>query len=141
MTLLPTRKVAGAFVGVFLIGALVGALLVKAFEDLWVNRFLVSTADPKSMAVRIDQKYLHDYHLTPDEELRIRPLIQEMTQQLYLSRKRFGVDIISTMDDYHNRIAEQMLPEHRDAYKEANDKRRKRMSSVLLLDQAATDSK
>jgi hypothetical protein len=137
MTLLPSRKVGIAFAGVFLIGGLVGALLVGAFHDMSLSRLFVSTADPKSMAARIDQKYVQQYQLTADEQARIAPLIREMTQRLYFTRRQFGVDIIATLDEYHGKIAEQMTPEHRAAFQKANEERRKRMSSLLLLDQPA----
>jgi hypothetical protein len=140
MSILPSRKATAAFLGVFLIGAVAGGLLMTAFQDMRLSQFLVRTGDPKSMATRINQKYITEYNLTPDEQTRIAPLLQQMTQQLYLTRRQFGVDIIATLDDYHRKIGEQMLPEHRDAYNQANEERKKRMSAMLLLDQAPTDS-
>jgi hypothetical protein len=140
MSIFPSRNVTVTFLFVFLIGTVVGGLLVKAFQDIRFSQFLVHTADPKSMAARINQKYATEYQLTPDEMTKIEPLTQQMTQQLYLTRRQFGVDIIATLDDYHHRIAEQMIPEHRAAYEKANVERRKRMSSMLLLDQAPADA-
>jgi hypothetical protein len=140
MSILPSRKVAATFVGVFLIGAVVGGLFVTAFQDMRLSQFLVRTGDPKSMASRINQKYVTEYHLTPDEMTKIAPLTAEMTQQLYVTRRKFGVDIIATLDDYHRKIGEQMLPEHRDAFDQANVERRKRMSAVLLLDPTPADT-
>lgn len=141
MTLLPSRKVAGAFLGVFLIGAIVGGLLVTTFQDLRLSHFLVSTSDPKSMAAHINQKYVREYNLTADEQARIAPLTQEMTQRLYLTRRQFGVDIIATLDDYHRQIGDRMLPEHREAFQKANEDRRKRMGGMLLLDSPPAETK
>jgi uncharacterized membrane protein len=135
--LLPSRKITAAFIGVFLIGAAVGALLLISFSDLRFSRFLTSTSDPKSMATRINLKYLKEYHLSPDEQARIAPLTQQMTQQLYVTRRQFGVDIMATLDDYHRKIGEQMSPEHREAFEKANVERKKRMSATLLLDPSA----
>jgi hypothetical protein len=140
MSILPSRNVIAIFLFVFLIGTVVGGLLVKAFEDIRFSQFLVHTADPKSMATRINQKYAMEYQLTPDEMTRIEPLTQEMTQQLYLTRRQFGVDIIATLDEYHGKIGAQMLPEHRAIYEKANVERRQRMSSMLLLDQTPADT-
>jgi uncharacterized membrane protein len=141
MSLFPSRKVTAVFVAVFLIGALVGGLFITTFRDMTLPRFLTSTGDPKSMAARINQKYIREYQLTADEQARIAPLTQEMTQRLYVIRRQFGVDIMATLDDYHQRIGAQMNPDHRDAFQKANEERRKRMSTILLLDQTASASK
>jgi LmbE family N-acetylglucosaminyl deacetylase len=132
-----SRKAWVAFAGVFLIGAAVGALVVWSLQDVRVTKFMTYTTDPKSMAARINQKYVQEYHLTPDEQSRIAPLTQEMTQRLYVIRRQFGVDIIQTMDDYHEKISQQMSPDHRAAYKAVNDARKKWMTSVLLPEPAA----
>ena len=135
MTFLPSRKIALVFVAVFIIGAVVGALLCLAFQDMTVPRLLTRTADPVSNAARINDKYVREYHLTADEQARIAPLTRKMAQSLYLTRRQFGVDIIGTLDDYHRQIGAQMRPDHRAAFEKANEERRKRLSSVLLLDQ------
>lgn len=132
----PSRKIIAAFIGVFLIGALVGGLVVWDLSDMKLSRFLNRTSDPASMAARINQKYIDDYHLSPEEQARIAPLTKEMADQLYQVRRRFGADIISTLDNYHQKIGAEMTPEHRAAYEKANIERKNRMSS-LLLDPAA----
>jgi hypothetical protein len=137
MTLLPSRKVSAAFIGVFLVGTLVGAMLVVAFQDMRFSHFLVSTSDPKSMAERINQKYVKDFGLSSSEQQRIVPLTQEMTQRLYMIRRQFGVDIIATMDEYHQKIGAEMTAEHRTAFESVNLERRNRMSAMLLLNQPA----
>jgi hypothetical protein len=137
MSLFPSRKIGAAFLGVFLIGAVVGGLLVTAFQDMRLPRFLTQTGDPKTMAARINQKYITEYHLTADEQARVAPLVGEMTQKLYVTRRDFGVDIIATLDDYHRKIGDQMTPDHRLAYEQANEERKKRMSAMLLLDSSS----
>ena len=135
ITLAPSRRVTATFVAVFLIGTLVGALLYRGFQDVTVSDFFTHTSNPVTNAARINQKYVHDYHLSADEQARIAPLVREMTQRIYVTRRRFGVDIVATLDDYHRQIGAQMTPDHRAAYEKANDERRKRMSKFLLLDQ------
>ena len=134
MTMLPSRKVAATFAGVFLIGALVGGFVESTFHDVRLTHFFDSTTDPKKWAAKINQKYIHEYGLTPDEQARVAPIIQEMTQRLYLFRRQFGVDIVTTLDDYHAKIGEQMLPAHREVYEKANVTRKKRMTTMLRLD-------
>jgi hypothetical protein len=134
MSPLPSRKIGAAFVGVFLIGATVGALLVTTFQDMRFPRFLTMTGNPTSMGARINQKYLKEYQLSPAEEARVAPLTQDMADHLYLIRRQFGVDILATLDDYHQKIGEQMTPDHRSAFEKTNEERKKRMSSILLLD-------
>jgi hypothetical protein len=133
--MLPSRKITAAFAGVFLIGALAGGLLTSTWKDADFSSFLTKTSDPKGMASRISQKYVRDYQLSADEQARIAPLIEEMTQHLYLDRRQFGVDILATLDDYHAKIGAQMSPDHRQAYEKANQERKRRMSTMLLLDQ------
>jgi hypothetical protein len=140
MTLLPSRKLSAAFVGVFLIGGLVGGLLVLTFTDMKLSHFMTVTTDPQSMAARINQKYVQDLHLSADEQARIAPLIREMTQHLYLVRRQFGVDIVATLDDYHQKIGAEMTPEHREAFEKWLAERQKRMSSMLLPDQPPVET-
>jgi uncharacterized membrane protein len=139
--MLPSRKIAAAFVGVFLIGAIVGGLLVFTLQDMRLSNFLTHTSDPKTMAARLNQKYAREENLTADEQARIAPLTQDMAGQLYQLRRRFGLDIIATLDDYHQRIGAEMTPEHRRLFDQANEQRKKRMSAMLLLDPAPADPK
>ena len=139
--MLPSRKLITAFVGVFVIGAAVGALLLSTFTDARLTKFFTSTGDPKSMAARINVKYAKEEDLTSDELARIAPLTEEMTQHLYEQRRQFGIDIISTLKEYHQKIGDQMTPEHRQAFQLANQEREKRMSGLLLLDDASAGQK
>lgn len=135
MSTLPSRKVAAAFVGVFLIGAVVGGLAMKDYTDTRLTRFINNTADPASMAARINQKYAHDFQVTPEEQKRIAPLVKEMTQELYQERRQYGTSILATLDTYHQKISEQMTPEQRTAYEKANNERKKWLTDLLLSDQ------
>jgi hypothetical protein len=137
----PSRKLIAACVGVFVLGAAVGAWLIATFQDARLNKFMTSTGDPKSMAARINVKYAKEEDLTPDELARIAPLTEEMTQHLYEQRRQFGIDIISTLKEYHQKIGDQMTPEHRQAFQLANQEREKRMSALLLLDDASAGQK
>jgi hypothetical protein len=139
--MLPSRKIIIAFAAVFILGGGVGALLESTFQDARLNKFFTSTGDPKSMAVRINAKYAKEENLTPDEIARIAPLTEEMTQHLYEVRRQFGIDIVSTLKDYHQKIGEQMTPEHRQAFQLANQDREKRMSGLFLLDDASAGQK
>ena len=134
MSLRPTRALTALFVGTFLVGGAVGALLDTVFQDMTLTDFLQRTSDPAAMAARINQKYQDQYHLTPEEQKKIQPLTADMAKHLYNVRRRFGVDVISTLDDYHRRIGAQMTPDHQAAYQKANAIRRQRMTQMLLLD-------
>src|ERR1700677_2515125 len=111
-----SRKITAEFIGVFLIGALVGALVMWIWTDTKLDQFMTRTSDPDKMVARINDKYANEYHLSPDELNRIQPLIKEMAQHVSQVRRQFGVDIIATMDDYHEKISEQLTPEHRAVY-------------------------
>jgi uncharacterized membrane protein len=132
-----SRKIIAEFIGVFLIGGVAGGLLMWCYTDTQLSSFMTRTNDPDSLVARIDKKYSDEYHLTPDEMTRIQPLITEMAQHIYQVRHQFGVDILSTFDDYHTKIAEQLTPEHREAYQQANDARKKKLSLLLLPDPAS----
>jgi uncharacterized membrane protein len=132
MSMLPSRKVIAAFIGVFLMGAIVGGLVMMDYTDTRLSRFLNHTSNPDAMASRINQKYLNDYQLTLDEQNRTAPFVKEMAQHLYQERRQFGMEVMNTLDEYHQKIAEQLPPEKREAYKKANEERKKRMSSLLL---------
>jgi len=137
MSTRPSRTVTAAFIGVFLIGVVVGGLAMMDYTDTRFSKFLNHTGDPGSMAARINQKYVTDYHLTPEEQKQIEPLVQEMTLHLNQARHQFGTTIITTLDDYHVKIAEKMTPEQREAYAKANADRKKWMSDLMLADPAS----
>ena len=154
----PTRKIVAEFAGVFLIGAVVGGMATWSYTteqysnlpdlygritlprpvDTTLNTFMSRTADSSdSMLARMNQKYVDDYHLTPDEMTRIEPTLKAMSQDIYQVRHQFGVDIVGTLDKYHAQIAAQLTPEHRVAYQAAMADRRKKLSSLLLLDEGS----
>jgi hypothetical protein len=136
-----SRKIAGEFAAVFLIGAVVGGLVVwDATSDSELSKFMSKTNDSDSvMIARINQKYVTEYKLTPDEIARIQPLVKEMAQHITHIRHQFGIDIISTFTEYHQKIAEQLTPEHRAVYEKASNERKKVLSDLLKLDQNPSD--
>jgi hypothetical protein len=128
-----SRKIALAFLAIFFVGVLVGGLIVWDVTDTKLSMFMKKTNDPDSMAHRITEKDARDYQLTADEQARIEPLTKDMAQHLYRIRSQFAIDIISSLDEYHRKVAEQMTPSQRAAYEKANAERKIRMSSMLLL--------
>jgi len=132
-----TRKIIADFVGVFLIGAVAGGLVMWCITDKQLTTFMTNTNNPDSMVARINKKYVDEYHLTPDELNRIQPEIKEMAQHLYQVRHQFGLDVMATLDDYHQKIAAQLTPEHRAAYEKTVADHRNRLSSLLLPDQSS----
>jgi hypothetical protein len=136
-----SRKIAGEFAAVFLIGAVVGGLVAwDCTTDTELTKFMTKTNDSDSvMVARINQKYVDEYHLTSDEIARIQPTVKEMAQKMSHIRHQFGIDIISTYGDYHDKIAEQLTPDHRAAYEKASTERKKQLSDLLKLDQNPSD--
>lgn len=132
-----TRKIIGEFAAVFLIGVVVGGLIMwDVASDTELTKFMTKTNDSDSvMVARINQKYVNEYHLTPEEIDRIQPLVREMASKLSHIRKQFGTDIISAYGDYHDKIAAQLTPEHRDAYLKASTERKKQLGELLKIDQ------
>ena len=134
----PTRKIIAEFVGVFLMGALVGGLIVWRCTDTQLTKFMTMTNDPvESMIARVNKKYADEYHLTPDEISRIQPTVREMSEHIYQVRHQFGLDILATLDEYHQKIADQLTPEHRAAYEAAVAERHKKLTTLLLPEQGS----
>lgn len=134
MATLPSRKITAAFIGVFVVGVLVGWLNATSIYETRFSGFLNRTGDPVNLANRFNQKYTMDYQLSADQQAKIAPLTQDVAQRLYQLRHQFGADIISTLDDFHAKVAEQMTPDQRAAYAKANEDRKKRMTALLLSD-------
>lgn len=138
MATLPSRKITAAFIGVFVIGVVVGWLnatnINNLTDDAKVSQFMNRANDPVSMAARINQKYAADYRLTPEQQARIAPLANEAAQHLYQLRHQFGVDVIAAMDEFHSKVAGQMTDEQRGIYAKANEDRKTRMTRLLLAD-------
>jgi uncharacterized membrane protein len=130
----PTRKIVAEFIGVFLIGSLAGGLVTWSYTDTQLSSFMSRSNSPESMVARINLKYESDYNLTPEELNRIQPDILAMARHIYLVRHQFGLDILSTLDEYHHKIAAQLTPEHRAAYEAAQEARKKKMTAMLLPD-------
>jgi hypothetical protein len=137
MDMRATSKIIAEFVSVFVIGAAAGALLMYCYTDTQLTNFMSHTTDPDNLVARINKKYSDTYHLTPDEIAKIQPQIKEMSQKLYQERHQFGVDIVSTFADYHKQIADQLTPEHKDAYVKAVGDRDAKLKALLLPDQAS----
>lgn len=133
----PTRKIIADFIGVFLIGALAGGLVTWSYTDTRLSTFMSRTNEPDSLVARISKKYADEYHLTTDEQSRIQPQIKEMAQHIYQVRHQFGLDVMATLDEYHQKIAEQLTPEHRAAYEKAIAAHKKKLASMLLPDQSS----
>jgi uncharacterized membrane protein len=137
MAMRPTRKIIAEFVAVFLIGAVVGGLVTSNYTDTQLTTFMSRTNDPDSLVARLNKKYADEYHLTPDELNRIQPTIKEMAQQIYQVRHQFGLDVMATLDKYHEKIAEQLTPEHRAAYEKAMAEHRTKLNNLMLPDQSS----
>ena len=133
----PTRKFVAEFMGVFLIGAVAGGLVTWSYTDRQVSTFMSRSTDPDSMVARLNKKYVDEYHLTPDELNRIQPQIKEMARDIHQVRHQFGLDIMATLDKYHEKIAAQMTPEHRAAYEKDIAERRNKLNSLMLPDQSS----
>ena len=137
-----TRKIIAEFIGVFVIGGVAGCFLTWAYitwyyDDSHITGFMNRTNNPDTMVTRINKKYAEQFKLTPDEINRIQPLINEMAQHTYQIRHQFGVDVLANYDNYHQKIAQQLTPEHRDVYQKATAERKKELTGLLLPDQAS----
>ena len=132
-----SRKIIGEFAAVFLIGVVAGALIMwDCASESELSKFMTKTNDSDSvMVARINQKYISEYHLTPEEIDRIQPMVKEMAQKMSHIRHQFGIDIISTFSDYHEKIGAQLTPEHRDVYMKAGEERKKQLGEILMIDQ------
>jgi hypothetical protein len=137
MAMMLTRKIVGEFAAIFLIGVVVGGLIMwDIASDTELTKFMAKTNDSDSvMVARINQKYITEYHLTPEEIDKIQPMVKEMAQKMGHIRRQFGIDIISAFSDYHDKIAEQLTPEHRDAYLKTSADRKKQLGELLKIDQ------
>jgi hypothetical protein len=138
--MLSSRKLTLSFVGTFLIGAAAGALLMWDLTDTQLARFMNKTNDSETMQSRINQRYAKDYQLTPEQQAKIAPLVNEMSQHLTQVRRQFAVDILGTLDDYHQKIGQQMTPDQRAAYDKSNAARKQRLSALLLIDPTAASA-
>lgn len=134
-------KVAVEFAAVFLIGVVVGGLVVWDFRtDSELTKFMSRTNDSDTVIIeRINKKYTEEYHLTPEELQKIQPLIKEMAQHISHVRRQFGADIVITYTEYHQKMAEQLTPEHRALYEKATSDRVAQLKALLKLDQDAQD--
>jgi hypothetical protein len=137
--MLASPKLAAAFIGIFVVGGGVGALITQYFEDKQLSTFFQHTSDPDGWVAHINDKYTKQYDLTVDEQNQIKPLTKEMAQHLYQLRRQFGLDVIAALDDYHEKVAAQMTPEQRAAYEADNLARKKRMTGMLLFDESSPE--
>jgi uncharacterized membrane protein len=132
-----SRKIIADFIGVFVIGALAGGLITWCYTDTQLTNFMSRTNNPDVFVARVNKKYVEDYHLSPEELAKIQPLIHQMAQDIYKVRHQFGLDIISTLDNYHAQIAAQLTPEHRALYEAKMAERKQQLSALLLIDQSS----
>ena len=132
-----TRKLVAQFVGVFVIGALVGGLLTNSLSDTSLTTAMSHWNNADALEARINAKYANDYQLTPEELEKIKPLTKQLAQDLYKIRHQFGVDIVDTLNRDHAAIAAQLNPEHRATYEAKMTDRTGKLSAALLGDQSS----
>jgi hypothetical protein len=132
-----TRKLVAQFVGVFVIGALVGGLLTNSLSDTSLTTAMSHWNNADSLETRINTKYANEYHLTPDEMEKIKPLTKQLAQDLYKIRHQFGVDIVDTLNRDHAAIAAQLTPEHKAAYEAKMSDVTGKINAALLGDQSS----
>jgi hypothetical protein len=135
-----SRKIIAEFIGVFLVGALVGGLVTWSFADTKLSMAMSRWNNPQKLEQRITDKYVNEYHLSPDEMARIQPLIKQLAQDLYKVRHQFGLDVVNTLDRDHAAIAAQLTPDHRSAYEAQMKERHDQLSSLLLSDQDSPEA-
>ena len=133
-------KVVLAFLVVFLIGGVVGGLVIFNLADLRFSKFLNRANDPASMALRINQKLVSEYNLTEDQQKNIAPLTREMAEKMHQLRRQFGEGVVATMDSYHQKVAEQMAPAQREGYEKMNIERHQRAVDTLLPERVSANS-
>jgi len=134
----PTRKIIVEFVAVFLVGAVFGGLVTWSYTDTQASTFLSRAGDkPDSIVARLNKKYTDEFQLSPDELNRIQPMLIAMAQRTYQLRHQFGTDFMATFDEYHQKIADQLTPEHRAVYEKATAARRAALYNLLLPDQSS----
>jgi len=129
--MIPSRKLAAIFFCVFVLGAVVGGLVVYNMSSVRFSQFLDRTSDPDSLAQRIDKKLTAKYQLDSDEQARIAPITHELAQNLFQIRQKFGSDVLAAMDSAHAKIAAQMTPDQRAAY--LKDLQAKRPTTAAML--------
>jgi hypothetical protein len=132
-----TRKIVAEFLGVFLIGVLVGVLLTYCFTDTQLVTVMSHWNNPDTLEARINAKYAQDYQLTPQELDKIKPLTRKLAQDLYRVRHQFGLDVIGTLSRDHAAIAMQLSPEHRAAYEAKMAKITTQLDTLLIDDQSS----
>jgi len=130
--MIPSRKLAAIFFCVFVLGAVVGGLLVYDTDSMSFSKVLARTNDPDSLAQRIDQKLAAKYQLDSDEQARIAPITRDLAQNLFQIRQKFGSDVMTTLDAAHAKIAAQMTPAQRDAYLKDVQAKRQQHAAMLL---------
>ncbi|HEX4141485.1 MAG TPA: hypothetical protein VHY09_14140 [Candidatus Methylacidiphilales bacterium] len=132
-----TRKLIAQFVGVFVIGALAGGLVSYSLSDTSLTMAMSHWNNADALEARINARYISDYHLTPDEMEKIKPLTKQLAQDLYKIRHQFGVDVIDTLNRDHAAIAAQLTPEHRSVYEAKMTDRTDKLSAALMGDQSS----
>jgi hypothetical protein len=130
-----SRKLIAEFLGVFLIGVAAGAVLISSRSDAQLIAAMGHWNDPDTLEARISAKYANEYHLSPEEIEKIKPLTKELAQDLYKVRHQFGVDILNTLNRDHAAISAQLTPEHRNAFEAKTADWTGKLSAALLGDQ------
>ncbi len=126
-----------AFAGVFGMGIAFGWMLPQGNVPTTLEKFFNKTTNPNEMAQACLAKYVTKYNLTEEEQLRIRPILNDMTQHLYDLRHSFSSDVLATEDHYHQLIAEQLDPDQRALYLASYKESRGRIETALSVKQQA----
>jgi Spy/CpxP family protein refolding chaperone len=119
-----TWKLVLSFALVFLLGAAVGGFVAMGIA----RKRLFSPPEPAEMAHEITGHFKRDLGLTPEQVIRIEPILRRASKELVDTQKQMTQRMQEIFDSINPEISADFTPEQKKKFEEMESKRRQFMT-------------
>lgn len=117
-------KLVAGIVALFIIGGIIGLLGDRLYMEHKLRRLTEFNSEQRKAYIL--QKYTKELHLTEAQQVEIRKIIDEKSEEIAQNTQRYKADIDKIRQRYDERIKALLTPEQRQLYEEMKQRIKER---------------
>jgi Spy/CpxP family protein refolding chaperone len=117
-------KLVAGIVALFIIGGVIGLLGDRLYMEHKLRRLTEFNSEQRKAYIL--QKYTKELHLTEDQQVEIRRILDEKSDEIAQNTQRYKEDIDKIRQRYDERIKALLNPEQRELYDEMKQRIKER---------------
>ena len=117
-------KLVAGIVALFIIGGVIGLLGDRLYMEHKLRRLTEFNSEQRKAYIL--QKYTKELHLTEAQQIEIRKIIDEKSEEIAQNTQRYKEDIDKIRQRYDERIKALLTPEQRQLYDEMKQRIKER---------------